>query len=161
MKIERIEKGVQEGFIKVKEELTEHLEAINSNTQELTAAYQHISVLESKIDKLNERIDELTLQVKGAAIPEYSIELSLREQEVFLTLYTAAEPLCIEEIAKHLGLTPDLVGVYINKLVTKGIPLLRKGVNELTFYTLDDEFKTMQARKNVVPVSEQVAAQFV
>lgn len=160
VKIESIEKGVRQGFEKVKEELNEHLDSINQNTEELTAAYQYIHALESKIEKLSERIDELTLQVKGAQIPDYKIDLNLREQEVFLTLYTSGEPLCIEEISKQLGLTPDLVGVYINKLVIKGIPLLRKAVNELTFFTLETNFKTLQARKNVVSVSESVAAQF-
>ncbi|MCA9478649.1 MAG: hypothetical protein KC535_05875 [Nanoarchaeota archaeon] len=161
MKIESIENGVRSGFSKIKDELNEHLDAINQNTAELTTAYQYIAQLESRIEKLNERIDELTLTVQGSvATPSYSIDLSLREQEVFLSLYMSAEPLCVEEMAKQLGLTSELVGVSLNKLVSKGVPLIRKTVNELTFFSLESSFKSMQARKNVVPVSESVAAQF-
>ncbi len=160
MKIKHVEKGIEQGFSKVKDEMTEHLDAINQNTTELTATYQYIGSLEAKLEKLNERIDELTLAVKGSETVDYSIDLNLREQEVFLALYMSAEPLCIEEMAKQLGLTADLIGVYINKLVLKGVPLLRKSVNELTFFSLEANFKNVQARKNVVEVSESVISQF-
>lgn len=160
MNIEGIETGVKQGFSRVKEELTEHLDAINQNTSELSTAYQYIAQLESHLEKLNERIDDLSIQVKGVTLPEYSIDLTLREQEVFLSLYMSGEPLSIEGIAKQLGLTIDLVGIYVNKLVNKGVPLVRQTINNLTFFALESSFKSIQAQRSIVPLSETVVAQF-
>ena len=45
-------KGV---FSDVKEELEDHLTAINENTNEISANYEYLCEIDSKMDKLNER----------------------------------------------------------------------------------------------------------
>ena len=47
----------------VKDELEDHREAINENTNEVQSNYEHILRVENKIDKMQERIEEMTLMV--------------------------------------------------------------------------------------------------
>lgn len=149
-----MDKVIKSSFNKVREELDEHRDSINQNTSELTAAYQYIAMLEKKIEKLSERVDELTVSSRPelSAYDGFSVNLSIREQEVFLLLYTADSKLSSETIAKYLGLTSELVELYINKLVSKGIPVKHEGQD----YILDKTFKDIQARKNVVAIDERV-----
>lgn len=155
-------KGVSLAFNKVKEELTEHLDAINQNTNEMSFMHQYIVELENKIEKLSERIDEITL-TNDSTNPskiEYDVEqsLSIREQEVFLALYLADSKKTAVEIAQYLGLTEDLINNYVFKLISKGIPINKifsKNKSSL-FYSLNKHFKDLQARKNVVMINESV-----
>jgi len=91
--------------------------------------------LEKKIDKLNERIDELHLAIsslKGERINAQDIidngnkkeELSTREKEIILLL-NSFNALTIAEIAKKLSLTEELIKKYISEMIIKGIPLVK------------------------------------
>ncbi|MGM5481397.1 MAG: hypothetical protein ACQESE_03220 [Nanobdellota archaeon] len=161
-RIDSMDKGVDGAFEKVRDELDEHRDAINQNTSELTAAYQYIAMLEKKIEKLSERVDELTVNVRPelSAYDNLSVSLTIREQEVFLLLYTANKGLDLTEIAKYLGLTEELVRSYLFKLISKGVPIkkFRTG-HDIFTYVLDKTFKDIQARKNIVPIDERVLAE--
>ncbi len=157
-RLDSIDAGIETAFFKVREELDEHRDSINQNTSELTAAYQYIAVLEQKIEKLSERVDELTVHARPelSAYDDFSVTLSIREQEVFLFLYTCDHETSLSNIAKHLGLTADSVAIYVQKLISKGIPLKRYVDGGDERYALDTTFKEIQARKNIVPIDERV-----
>lgn len=147
-------------FSKIKTEMTEHLDAINQNTTEISSLYGHLSEIETKLDKLSERIDELTLTQPHSIKEDFDIKLSVREEELFLALYIATKPLSPKEIAKELGLTEELVNQYTYKLVSKGIPIKQQTINETTFISLDKTFKHLQAKKNLIQVNDKILEQF-
>lgn len=54
-------------FKNIKEELDEHLQSINENTEEIQASYESQNKIDKKIDKINEKIELLRLQVEALA----------------------------------------------------------------------------------------------
>ena len=125
--------GVKRSFLKVKDELDDHLEAINSNTAEVQSLYDYLSVIEQRIDKLSDRLDEFLLPVSN---------LSLREQELFLFLYTASKPFSARELASSLGLSVPVVHSLISSLRSKDIPVLNvKDDNGFSFVLTSPEQK--------------------
>jgi DNA-directed RNA polymerase specialized sigma subunit len=155
--------GLSMAFSKVKEELSEHLEAINQNTGEFESVHQRINTLEVMFEKLVERVDELTMNSKPEtfSVEDFNVSLSLREQEMFVILYTATKELSANEIAKYLGLTDELVHTHIYKLIAKGIPVLKQFVNDAVLkYSLDKVFKDLQARKNLIQINSDVLEEF-
>ena len=136
----------------LKDELDDHREAINENTNEIQSNYEYLCRLESKIDKLAERLDELTLFRQEL---DYCIsDLTTREKEVFLALYTAADFIAYRDIGRRTGLTENLVICYISNLITKGVPVLKKYVNGEVRLALEPRFKELQMKKNIVGINQ-------
>jgi hypothetical protein len=160
--------SLRASFARIKEELDVHLDSINENTNEINANFEHVARLEDKIDKLNERLDEISMMFssligekpKAEEVKFENIKLTLREQEVFLTLYTSQNELTYYDIARKLGLTPDLVERYIKIMLEKGIPITRKITENKMFLLIDDEFKSIQAKENVLRISENISQVF-
>lgn len=161
--LERMNTGLSKAFSKVKEELSEHLDSINQNTGEFESVHQRITTLEFMFEKLVERVDELTMQKKPETFsPEqFDVTLTLREQEMFVILYTSTDELSALQIAKYLGLTEELVHSHIYKLIAKGIPVIKQFVDDATLkYSLDKVFKDLQARKNLIHINSDVLDEF-
>ena len=51
---------IKTAFTKVKEEMTDHLDAINENTNEINSTSNYVKELEKKINKLNEKIEDFS-----------------------------------------------------------------------------------------------------
>jgi len=153
--------GIREAFSKVREEMDEHLDAINQNTNELESCHEELAELAAKIERLSERLDELQLALEGAPRVSREISLSHREQEVFMVLYVREDPLTSLTIARRLGLTVEMVDRSLQGLIEKGVPVLRSFVDGKVYHSLDLKFKELQARRNVVGVSEAVSSQLV
>jgi len=106
--------------------------------------------LEKKIEKLNEKVEEIQLaisQLKGERIRAQDIlekdkkeELSVREKEIMLLL-NSFPALTIEEITKKLGLTEDLIRKYISDMLIKGIPLVKFYRGNQLYISADKKFK--------------------
>lgn len=150
--------GIKAAFSKVKEEMDQHLDAINGNTNEIQACYEYLAELDAKIEKLSERLDEIQFRLDPQPSFE-EISLTHREQEVFMVLYVEENPITAGEIAKRLGLSLEMVERYLVSLSAKGVPLLRTFVNGRVYHSLDLKFKDLQARKNVLNISESLCAQ--
>ncbi|MFH1398748.1 MAG: winged helix-turn-helix transcriptional regulator [Candidatus Woesearchaeota archaeon] len=150
-------------FKKLREEMDDHLQSINENTSEIQANFEYLHKLEAKLDKLNEKLEELittTVQreqqeAKAQHIKE--VKLTIREQEVFLTIYTSCDFLSYDDIAKKLGLTSSLVRDYITNLIEKGIPLIKRYLNRQPEVQLEPWFKELQAKENILEISSRVA----
>ena len=158
------EKAIRVSFKKIKEELEDHLETINQNTNEIQANYEYIQKLDQRIEKLNEKLEEVRMHlniieedVSKAKEKFEETKLTIREQEVFLVLYTATDFLSYKDIAKRLGLTESLVSNYITDLIEKGIPLIKKYINKVPYIKLDSRFKQMQTKENILKIDDRIA----
>ena len=148
----------------IKEELDEHLDSINANTAELQTNYEYLCELDNKIEKLNEKLEEIQLSLGLKKKDENAlgkVNLTLREQEVFLVLYTSDEPLTFRIMAKRLGLTAYVIKDHVDALIIKGVPIIKRYSNDETLVLLDDAFKNLQAKENVLGINELVIKSFI
>lgn len=159
-KLKDFEKGIRNSFKAVREELEDHLESINHSTREIQSIYDYLSELDAKIDKMNERIDELQMVVNPEVEKQNNINLTNREQEVFMVLY-AEETVISKDIAKKLGFTEEMVNKYIYNLISKGIPVLRDYNEEGITFSIDLKFKDLQAKKNLLNINETISREIL
>ena len=139
----------------IREELDSHLDTINQNTDEIQQNYEFLAQVEGKIDKLAERLDKIEMMLSGPK-GKVNIQLTHREQEVFLVLYSSPEKTTKNAIARRLGFTDAMVGGYIDNIVAKGVPVLKQIVDGETYFFLDFRFREMQAKDKVVPVEDSI-----
>ncbi len=169
-----INKKLKNAFNTIKEEFEEHLSSINENTNEIQANYEFLCNIDSKIDKLNEKIEDLQLFINRLVANDdkkhdekqvYNhIFLTIKEKEVFLALYTMAEekgPITYKAISRRIGLTEFMVREYVTNLIEKGIPVIKKYVNHEVHLDIDRKFRHMQAKENLVDINESMAKRFV
>ena len=159
-KLRDLESGIKKSFDSVKIELEDHLESINHSTREIQSIYDYLSELDAKIEKMNERIDELHMVMSPEIEERNSISLTNREQEVFMVLYSE-EKIILKEIAKKLGFTEEMVNKYIYNLISKGIPVLRAYNNETVSFSIDLKFKDIQAKKNILNINESISREIL
>ena len=168
VKLGSVHSGLKKSFDNVKRELEDHLDSINENTNEIQSNYEYNCEIDSKVSKLSERIDEIQYLLEkfmsakemGVIASEYRIQsdLSLVEQEVFVVLYTLAEDESISflDLAKRVKLTSKALMGSVESMRQKGIPTKRVIVDGYQHLFLDNEFKSYQARNNVVKISEKL-----
>ncbi len=157
--LNKIKEEFTETMGDMREELTDHLDAINQNSLEIQANYDYLEELSQKIDKINNKLDELySIVLKGQNTQQSSIifpaktELSPKEKEIFLVLYTSTEPLSHEEIAARADYPIYLVEDIVEALERKKIPLVRKYFAGKSLLLLDEDFKKMQNQTGMIKV---------
>ncbi|MEA3515488.1 MAG: hypothetical protein U9R34_08475 [Nanoarchaeota archaeon] len=152
---------LKKSFRQIKQEFSDHLTAINQNTNEMESAHEYLCELDSKIEKLAERIDEISMHLGIAKkAPNYNIRpLTRREQEVFLFLYTQDDGISLTytQITRRLALTQPLVQTYISNMIAKGVPIVKKYVNNIEHLSLDLHFKALQAKENIVGIHKTIS----
>jgi len=158
-------KRLRHELAKIREEFEEHLQAINENTNEISANYEYICEIESKLDKLSERVDHLQMYLESNSgisfvrKTDFDVKrLNRREQEVFLVIYTLEEEkgsLTYGDIAQKLSISEHLAGTYVTALIEKGIPIIKRYVNSKPYLKLDPDFKTLQTKENILQLSLQ------
>lgn len=155
---------LQDAFSKIKEEFEDHLTAINENTNEIQANYEYLSEIDDKIEKICQRLEKIELflqknsSFKIEEKPSYKLEqLTKREQEVFLMLYTLEEkgPVSYRELSRKTGLPEELISSYIISMVQKGVPIKKKYVANKAFLFLDKQFKNIQAKENILNIEQK------
>lgn len=165
-KLKELGGNIAKSFSKVRQEMDNHLDSINENTNEIQSNYEYMCELDGKMDKLGERIDEIqyvleSLMGRGAQKEEeytVSSKLSIHEQEFFLRLYTLSdkETLTLAEMARRMGFTHKMAENHIKTLKKKGIPVKRVAVGDKIGYFLDKCFKDQQARRSLVKIDERL-----
>lgn len=161
-KFEMLKESLKTAFKQIKNEFNEHLETINQNTTEIQGLYDYISEVEQKIDKLNERLDELQMTINpDMNYEQFQVELTHREQEVFMMLYAEPNKVTPMEMARKLGFTDEMVHRYIYNLITKGIPIIKHYEKDEMLLTLDHRFKDLQARRNILKINESISQQLL
>ena len=146
---------MKQEFNFIRKQLEEHLLAINENTSEIQALLDFLQELESKVEKVSQRMDLLQIQDDTIRCKPIVEPLTQVEKKVFLILYTEETPLTFQEIAEKAGFITSLVPDYISSMVHKGIPLQRSSFNNRLFFKLDPKFKEMQAKENIINLSLQ------
>jgi hypothetical protein len=154
----KLVESIKKAFKNVKSELDEHLDTINQNTSDIQEFNNILSELDSKIDKLAERMDDFEMNMNPGKARKYDIKLTPREQEVFTILYLSKE-LALAQIAKQLGFTSDMVNLYIFNLVSKGISINKELIDDVLVFSLDPEFKELQARRNILEIDPRIMRQ--
>jgi len=160
----RFSKRLKQEIAGMKHELEEHLQAINENTNEITASYEYISEIENKIDKLSARIEQIQMHLEcgSSDAPKsdnFDVKrLNRREQEVFLVIYTLEDEkngVTYDDIACKLSMSVQLAANYVTALIEKGIPIIKRYINSKPRLRLDPEFKTLQIKENILQLSLQ------
>lgn len=158
-------KALKSEFTRIRHEFEEHLQSINENTNEIAANYGYTCELETKLDRLSERVDQLQMFFEansGIAIAKrknFDVKkLNRMEQQVFLVIYTLEEEkggITYGDIANKLEISEQLAGNYVTSIIEKGVPILKRYINSRPYLRLDPEFKTLQAKENILQLSLQ------
>ena len=150
-------------FSEIKDKFDDHLTSINENTNEIQANYEYLCEIDAKLEKVNERLDQLTMFLKKHGLkveekPEFNIpNLTKREQEVFLVLYTldgTKDLISYQDVARRTGLTEELAMGYIDNMIRKGVPINRKHSHHKTYLKLNPYFRTLQAKQNILKLDQ-------
>ncbi len=158
-------KKIKDAFSKVKTEMDEHRESINANTNEIQTMYEYICKLESQIESMKERFDEMSMFYATTGSPrdlkeeEYSLRSAEdNEKEAFLALYSSSEHHCaLSDLARRIGRDVDQTTTLFQSLANKGVPIKLYSVNNEKFLYLDPEFKGLQAKHNIMEISQSMA----
>lgn len=153
--IRDMQKNVKKAFSKVREELDDHLESINQNSVEVQSVYEFLIQLEQRMDKMEERLDTIAIHHTRRSYEPVN-DLNYREQELFLSIYLADNPLAVSKLSKKLGYTKDAVITYAETLSAKGIPLLRQLVEDEEYISMELQFKDLQAKQQIVAVEQHI-----
>ena len=157
------EKRLREAFRKIREERDEHLESINELTTELQSAFDYISDLENKYEKIKEITDELQMFKNSMLLNDKShfsnIILSLDEQKLFLTLYVFGEkePLPFKYLTKKLNMEEDFIKLLLSSLLDKKIPITRERISTEWYFNIDSRFRELQTKENIIKIHESVS----
>jgi hypothetical protein len=157
-------------FEEVKEELDEHLDAINQSTNEISANYEYLVEIDFKINKLSEKIEQLQLFLeqnfgyKSTKQPKFQPKpLTNNEQDVFLVLAMLEEKkgaVTYGDIAKRTGLSDDLISNYVTRMIEKNVPIIKRYVNNQPFLRLDPQFKKLQEKENILGLKQKTISSF-
>ncbi|MFC1801047.1 hypothetical protein ACFLZB_01140 [Nanoarchaeota archaeon] len=151
--ISQIKDELNNPVSQLKEEIDDHLGAINENTQEIQANFTYLCELGAKIDKLAQRLDHIDMVLSQNPTKIDIKPLTCAEKQVFLTLYTQEAPLTYEDIANETETSVSLVREYVDALIEKGVPIVKTYFNSRPFLKLDQHFKELQAKENLVNIS--------
>lgn len=150
----------------LKDQTEDHLCSINENTNEIHANYEHALEIESKIDKLAERMDEISMLfgaaevVKNPTIPK----LSRVEKAVFLALYALSEEMqyvTYRQISESVNLSETLVMNYITILIEKGVPIIKSYGGNRTRLRVSSYFKNRQTKSDILKLNHDASKQVV
>lgn len=155
-------KELKEHLTNTNANFEEHLQAINENTNEIQSNYEYLCDVDAKLDKLAERIDKIQLFLKSNSnfVDEPGIEFDVKpltrtEKEIFIVIYALEDENGIVsyiDIARKTGLQYSLISNYITSMIEKGVPILKKYINNRPYFKLDQEFKTLQAKENLLMI---------
>ena len=152
---------LKEDLKSVKNELDEHLEALNENTSEIQTGYECMNEINGRLEKLAERVEAMEIFLQkytnfNTVERVFEVKpLTKTEQNVFLVIYALEDEkglVSCADIAKKTGLPGYVVNEYIARLVEKGIPLLKKYLNNIPYIRLNPEFKSVQAKENILMI---------
>ena len=137
-------------------ELDDHLAAINETTDEVETNFTYLINIEKKIKFLEKKIEHINKVLEKIAPEEFKsvkcgkVQISDKEQIVFSILYESPRAVDASQIAARLRRSETFVRYSINGLLSKGIPITKHIVNKKTHFSLDPEFKEIQAKENIL-----------
>ncbi len=153
----KLDQQLKTAFSKIKEEFDDHKQSINENTSELNDMNDHFAQIEEKIDKLDEKLEEFSMMIKQVMNRNDNLGLNQNEQKVFLSLYAIEEtPLSYADVARKANMTELSVKACIMNLVSKGIPIIERRIDNTSYFKLEKGFKQLQAKQNIVKIDQEL-----
>ena len=152
-------------LLQIREELDDHREALNANTNEIESTYELMNQMNARLDKFQERLDELTLLVKhvppSITTADFKLQpLTGQEKEVFFALYVLTETtpaVTYHQLARKMTTSVEAVSRLITTLISKGVHVDKKYSNGNAFLGLDPAFRQLQAKQNVVKLDTKLS----
>jgi hypothetical protein len=142
----------------MRDELDDHLAAINENTEEIEMNYsylinmdQRLKLLEKKMDVIMSMLSKITCE-KKEEMPLKKIHISQCEQEIFLLFYQAHHALDYDFMCRSLRKSEQFVRACVSSLIEKGVPIQKHVINRKIFFDIDSGFKELQAKKGIVNI---------
>lgn len=148
MNWEKIDRNLRSAFKKIKQELDDHLDTINMNTNEIQSNYEEILDLKQRVDKLTEMVDELRFLL-NPRLRIKDTKLSSVEEKVFIVLYTFGK-LSLSDISSKTGLSFQEIENALYSMIVKGFPIYREIEKDKILFYMDPYFKDLQARRRIV-----------
>lgn len=142
-------------LLALQEELDDHRQAINENTNEVQSNFELLKSLQQQIVVLTEKINKLANGVVEKQRCKIS-PLNPKEKQVFFALYSLGESMpfvSYKDLAKKAGFTDSLVSSYITNMIEKGVPVIKKYDAGTAFVQLAPDFRQLQAKENVIGVN--------
>ncbi len=145
----------------IREEIDEHLQAINDNTSEQEIHNTYICEIDNRLTKIEEKVDQLHFLLRQlVSRAKLSVELSKDEQRIFLILYTHGKFMKTNEISARTWLDLDIVEESLASMLDKGIPVEREILDGNVYFRLNKEFRLRQAKESIIKIDTDVTSQF-
>lgn len=145
----------------MREDIDEHLQAINDNTNETDIQNSFICEIDNRITKVEEKMDELHYLLKQLVTrTKLSVELSKDEQRVFLVLYTHTKFMKPLDVALKALVECPVAEESLNSIMDKGIPVEREVLDGKVYFRMNKEFKLRQAKEQIIKISTEVMSQY-
>ena len=157
------EEKLKLAFKKIKEERDEHLESINQLTSELQTAFEYISELDNKYEKLKEITDDLQMFKNSMLLNDKThfsnIILSMEEQKLFLIIYVFGEkePLSFKFLVDKLNVNESGLKSILSSLLDKKIPITKEKIGSEWYFNVDPRFRDLQTREKIIFIHESVS----
>lgn len=148
----------------IREELDDHRQAINENTNEVESHFESMSEIARRLDSLSERLDQISRVISLPETREHMFKVSPltpKEKVVFSALYAGTEDdpeMTYQRLASRLGMADDLVAAYITNLMEKGVLVKKRYVGSTVRVSLDHRFREKQAKGNLVRLDHPLTA---
>ena len=135
-----VETRIKNSFAAVKEEMEDHLVAINENTDELKAHSDFMNELDRKTELLNEKLESLQMMVMQAM----GSSLNENEKKILDVLSGSTSFLSCRDIAFSAGVSELFVKAHLFGMICKGVPLKEKAIDNQSFFMLERKTETRQ-----------------
>lgn len=142
-------------LLALQEELDDHRQSINENTNEIQSNFEILKSLQQQISVLTEKLNKIVQCCPVEKKPKIS-PLNPKEKQVFFALYSLGESMpfvSYKDLAKKTGFNDALVSSYITNMVEKGVPITKKYDAGSAFVQLAPDFRQLQAKENVIGVN--------
>ncbi len=145
----------------IREELDEHMQSINGNTEEIDVQNHFICELDNRMTKIEERMDEVQFLLRQLVTKaRLSVELTKDEQRVFLILYTHEKFMKAERVADKSYLSQQTVADCLTSMMDKGLPIEREVLEGEVYVRMNDDFKLRQAKEQIIRIDPDVTSQY-
>jgi len=151
--LQEFEDKFKKNLFIIKQNLSEHLSAINENTSEIQGVFDYFHELDQKIEKLASRLDKIQLEQGSQLEKPYVAPLNETERKVFLALYTEEKPLNCFELSEKSKVPISIIRDILTTVAQKGIPIKRSFENNQTYHQIDVKFKEWQAKEGILNLS--------
>ena len=145
----------------IREELDEHLDSINENTEEISIQNSAVCEIDNRLNKIEEKMDQMHFMFRQLMRNSLvSVDLTKDEQKIFLVLYTHDGFLSSEDVTSKSKVEVDTVEECLMALMDKGIPVEREIINKKVYFRMNSEFRLRQAKEQIVKISPEIKCQF-